>query len=431
MTSGRRVGDDSRMFALALPLLVAAALPSPLTLDAARAEARAANPGLRAAARQADGAAHRADADGALPPPELMVEVWQPPLSQPWNLYEADMVMVTLSQRFPGWGVRDARREAARADASVEATGADTLGLALDTEVALAFIDYAEAQALYRTHSSHLEVLSRIVEVAQARVTSGGRLDDAAQAARAKARLQADLAVESAGITRAAARLNALLGREPDEALPPLAATTPETVRADARALVAVAWDARPERRQAALAQTAGAARAKAARQEALAPGVSLGLSYFPPVRMAPAHGVGLSLGVELPWLWGGGRAGQAAGEAMHEATREAAADVDYRLRVEVASALATVREATVRVESLERTAWPAAQWAFDTAFASYRSGQGDVLMVLDAQRDIAELHVASVEAHAALERALVALDRALGAKAPRVALEAAPPHAH
>lgn len=415
------------MHALALSLLLAAApdaLPEPLTLDALQAAARAANPGLRALAHRKAGVAQQGEAAGALPSPELMAQVWRPPLDQPWNLYESSMVMVTLSQRFPGWGVRGAKQEAFEAAASVEDARAAALGLELDRAVANTFVDYREALARHGVHSKHLEVLSRIVEVAQARVTSGGKLDDVAQAERAKARLEADVAVEGAGISRATTRLNALLGRDATQPFGQPAPRPVETVRASVDELLAAALSARPERRQADGLGKQQAAQAHAAKQEALAPGVSLGLSYFPPIRMAPSHGLGLSVGVELPWLWGGKAAGRAAEETLGEAAREAVADADYRVRVEVASSLAVVREATVRIEALEKTAQPAAERAFDTAFASYRSGQGDVMTVLDAQKDIVELRVAVVEARATLEHALADLDWAVGGHAPRVPLE-------
>lgn len=415
------------MHALALSLLLAAApdaLPEPLTLDALQAAARAANPGLRALERRKAGVAQQGDAAGALPAPELMAQVWRPPLSQPWNLYESSMVMVTLSQRFPGWGVRGAKAEALEAAAGVEDARGAALGLALDREVANTFVDYREALARHGIHSKHLEVLARIVEVAEARVTSGGKLDDVAQAQRAKARLEADVAVEFAGIARSTTRLNALLGRAPGEALGEPAEKPVETVRTSVDELLAAALTARPERRQADGVEKAQAAQARAAKQEALAPGVSVGLSYFPPIRVAPSHGLGLSVGVELPWLWGGKAAGRAAEETMREAAHEETADVDWRVRVEVASALSVVREATVRVDALVKTAQPAAERAFDTAFASYRSGQGDVMTVLDAQKDIVELRVAVVEARATLEHALAELDWAVGGKAPRVPLE-------
>jgi cobalt-zinc-cadmium efflux system outer membrane protein len=409
------------MSTVVLSLLLA--VPEPLTLESLQAAARAANPGLRAQALRAAGVAQQADAAGSLPSPELMAQVWRPPLEQPWNLYEANMVMVTVSQRLPAWGVRGARREALEAAASTEEARASAQALALDREVANAFVDYREAHARHGTHARHLDVLSRILEVAEARVTSGGKLDDAAQAARTKARLEAEVAVERAGITRATARLNALLARAPDDALGAPVASPVEVVLASVDELMALALAARPERRTADGLARQQAAQARAAKQEALAPGVSLGLSYFPPVRMAPAHGLGLSVGVELPWLWGGKAAARAAEARLEDAAREDVADVDYRLRLEVVTARAAVQEAAARVTALERTAQPAAERAFDTAFASYRSGQGDVMTVLAAQRDIVELRVAVVEAHAALEHALVELDWMVGGKAPRTLL--------
>lgn len=411
------------MHVLALTTLLAAApdaLPEPLTLDALKAAARAHNPALRASSRREAALEAQGDAAGSLPSPELMAQVWRLPLDQPWNFYDSDMVMFTFQQRLPGWGVRGAKQQALKAEADMEGARRDAVALELDREVANTFADYREAWARHAIHSRHLDVLGRVVEVTEARQSSGGRLDDVTQATRDRARLEADVAVEAAGIARARARLNALLGRPPDGALGDPAAGPVETVTASAGELLDAARAARPEPKWAEGQSRRAVASARAAKQEALAPAVTLGLSYFPPVRSAPSHGLGVNVGLELPWLWGGRAAARRGEETMAEAAGEEEADARYRVEVEVTSALATVREATVRVDALEKKALPAATRAFDTAFASYRSGQGDVVLLLTAENAIVELEVSLVEARGTLEHALAELDWAVGGAAPR-----------
>jgi len=398
-------------------------LPDPLTLDALQAAARAHNPGLRAAAQREVSARQRGDAEGSLPSPELSADIWRLPLDQPWNLYESSMVMVTFRQRLPAWGVRGAKQEALEAESAGEGARREAMGLELDRAVAEAFVAFREAHARHAVHTKHLEVLGRVVEVAQGRLTAGGRLDDVAQATRERAKLEADVAVEHAGVARAAAKVNALLGRPMDAPLGTPAPWTDETVTLSAEQLLEAAHAARPELKLAASQEKKAQASAHAAKQEALAPAVSLGLSYFPPIRMAPTHGLGVSVAVELPWLWGG-RFSQKDGEVtMAGAAREETADVTYRLAIEVASALAAVREATVRVKALEQLAVPAARRAEDVSLAAYRAGGQDVQGLLAAEQAVVALDVAVVEARAALDLALVQLDWAVGGKAPRSAM--------
>jgi outer membrane protein TolC len=418
------------MYAIALALALGAApasptdaLPDPLTLDALQQAARQANPALRASSQRALSVKQRGDAEGSLPSPELSADIWRLPLNQPWNLYESSMVMVTFRQRLPAWGVRGAKQEALEAEASGEGARREALALELDRQVSAAFVAFREAHARHAVHEKHLDVLGRVVAMAQGRISSGGRLDEVSQATREKARLEADVAVERAGVTRAAVRLNALLGRPLDAALGTPTPWADETVTASMDELVAAARTARPEPKFAASQERKQEASARAAKQEALAPGVSLGLSWFPPVSMAPTHGLGVSVAVELPWLWGG-RFAMKDGEAtMAGAQREESADVNYRLAVEVATALATVREATVRVKALEQTALPAARRAVDTALSAYGAGQQDVQTLLAAEQAVVELDVAVVEARATLDLALAELDWAVGGKAPRAAM--------
>jgi outer membrane protein TolC len=394
----------------------------PLTLRGAQQLALERHPGLAAVGLRVSAMQREAEADGALPSPEFMAEAWQVPLAQPWSLVDAQMLSLSLKQTFPGWGVRAARAEAKLKAAQVEAVQRTALELDVLREVGHAFVDLREAVDKHATHARHESIAGRLVEVAQARVSSGGRLEEVLLAQADRARLGADVTAERAATERAVQRLRAVLSLADDEHLPEQAPGALETLGADATlaALVDLAATHRPEQREAGARQQAAAATLEAARAEATAPGVSVALGYYAPTRLMPVHGFGLSLGVELPWLWGGRRAAVDAQQGQLAATQADARGAAYKVRLDVATAAATVRAATTRWRSLHDEVLPAAARAFEGSLSSYRSGAGEVLRVLAAEQAVVELEVELVTARAAIAHALVDLDAALGTPAPR-----------
>src|SRR5690349_2146125 len=109
------------------PRLAAAQAPDPLSqpLDrrAVIREALARNPALRVPERRADAVRARAKAEGTLPPPEIMGQVWQVPLSQP-TAFDRQMIMVGVTQTFPAPGSLAARERATLAEADLEVAAA-------------------------------------------------------------------------------------------------------------------------------------------------------------------------------------------------------------------------------------------------------------------------------------------------------------------
>jgi len=421
------------MAALLLVALLAQSPPEPLEgplrLEQVTRLALERNPALRAASLRVDSLRRQADADALLPAPELMAEAWQVPFAKPWSLYDAQMLSLSLKQTFPSFGANTARAESRQRAADAEAARRSLLELELGREVGHAFVDLQEATARHAIRTRHEAIAGRIVAAAQARASSGGKLEETLFGERDRARLQADVVAEGAGVTRAKYRLNALLGRPADAKLGAPEPTPVQTLAAGAvDRLLAGAVARRPEQAEVAARRASESAALTAMRREATVPGVSVALGYYAPTALMPAHGFGLSLGVELPWLWGGRRAAADAQALQLQAVEADASAIEYRVGVDVVTAVATARAAADRWRSLHDVALPAAQRAFEGAFASYRSGSGDALDLLGAERAVVELEVELVAARAMLDHALIDLDASLAQKAPREVLEAAKP---
>lgn len=403
------------------------ALPSPLDAKTAVRLAVSRSDVTRAAEASARAAEAMGEAESRLPDPEVMAEAWQVPIARPWALGDASMVSISVRQAIPAPGVLGARKTARGAEGRVAALGGRERTRSLARDVGHAFVDMQAAEIRRASHVAHRDVATRIVTVARARLASpAGRLVDVTQAEVERARLEADVAVEGAMVTRAAARLNGYLRRPVDAPITPTPLGEAETVALRADQIVAIAEASRPELARVAAQRDAEDAAREAAMREAKAPTFTVGAGWYAPTMLMPFHGYGVSLGASLPWVWGGARARADASAAQARASSHELSEQRAMLRTEVAAALADAQAAAAKVAVLAARAKPAADASLEVALTAYQSGQGDVMALLRAEKDVVEVDVALVDARTMLAHALVDVDAAAGASVPRAPLDAA-----
>ncbi|MEQ9447593.1 MAG: TolC family protein, partial [Rhodospirillaceae bacterium] len=85
------------------------------------------------------------------------------------------------------------------------------------------------------------------------------------------------------------------------------------------------------------------------------------------------------------------------------------------RLRSEVVTAHANAAQAFKSVSLIEKRLLPLAQQTLDVSISEYRSGAGDFLSVITAERNALSTEQSLHRAHADLYRQLAALERAAG----------------
>jgi cobalt-zinc-cadmium efflux system outer membrane protein len=384
------------------------------------------NPGLRAARRRANATRLAGEAEGKLPPPEAEFQIWQVPLSRPYDVPGAQMIMLGLRQPIPAPGSLGAKAEAKERDADLELTMADERAREIVRDVDHAFVSYVEATRKHRIHAEHQAVAEAILRTAQARYPAGGALTDITQAEVEVAKIEADVAVEEANVNTARATLNGLLLRSADAPLGQPVEREATTIGEPLPEILARARALRPETRTAKARTAAAVAEARAAEREANGPMMSVGLLYFAPTTQMPSHGYGLSFSSTLPWLWGRASGTVRAQRELARATTDDTADADARIATEVASAEGQARAQARRLVVLARRSLPAAKRAFQAATSGYTSGGTDILVLLSARNSVVTTEVEIVGAKAALEHALVDLDWAAGAPVRRTPLEKA-----
>jgi outer membrane protein, heavy metal efflux system len=391
------------------------------------AEALRAHPAIRAAEQRASATRRAGEAEGSLPPPEAMMQIWQVPLSKPQALGDAQMIMFGVGQTFPAVGARAARERASEHDADAERAMATEAARQIRRDIEHAFADYVEATARHRVHAEHRSLGARTLDLARARHAGGGSLSDVSQADVELARIDADLATDGTRIESAARRINALAGRDPLAPLGPPVIGAPETSAWDASSALAKARTTRPELRAKAARRDADRERTQALQREATIPSFSVAALYFVPTSPMPQHGYGVNASMTLPWLWG--QAG-ARRDASRESGSASAMDVEGSQRPidgEVVSQEANVRAATLRLQTLRDRALPASKRSFDVAWAGYEAARTDLLTLLSTRRAALDIEMEVVASRAALDHALADLDAAVGAPVPRRPIDGGP----
>jgi outer membrane protein TolC len=376
------------------------------------------NPAVRVSEQRARAMRASAKAEGGLPSPEVMGQVWQVPFSQPTKL-DAQMIMVGVSQNFPAPGVLSAREQSMAAQANQEEAMTGDRARMILREAGHAFSDYQESSGKHHVHRGHLLITRHLFDVAEARHAAGGSLIDVTRAQVELSRVEADVVTDATLIESARFHLNALLARDPDAPLGPPVETEPMVPSWDVPTLLAKAQASRPEFKQALAEKEAREYAVKAAEREATWPSFTVGALYFPPTTAMPFHSYGATLSMSLPWLWG------AAGDrkdAEREFARAASTNVEAaRIPVdaEVVTAESKARSAAYRLQVLRDRTLPASRRSFEVAQAGFESGRIDLMTVIDARRSVVDVEREIVMARSDLDHALTDLEAAVGTEIP------------
>jgi outer membrane protein, heavy metal efflux system len=402
-------------------------------VDATRA-AMEHNPELAEAASAVRAAEQGIRSAAALPEPMLSYQAWQQPLSRPVDPTATNMHMIGIRQSLPFPGQRGIAERAARFESEARRDDLRARRLAVQAQVAHAYVAWWRAREELRVHLEHMTLAERTRAAVEARYTTGGaRQGDILRAQTDLHRLHADVAGIQESLRSSQALLAATMG-VPDEALPPpsgpdvaesLRASEPLVASATGAASEAVSSPSRPEaplqheggERPEVAAARARAERAATAAQLAnrarRAPDLMIGFDYMLMPNFPDAYSIMLQVGV--PWFSArrASEAERAAAEAQQ--ARDAVAVVTNAARYERVEAQARVQAAKAQLAVLEDDVVPRADRTLQALRASYASGDADLVALIDAESALLDARLSAVRQHAALADGAADLRRALG----------------
>lgn len=378
-------------------------------------EARARNPDLAEARSRAEAAQGRAHAAGRYPDLEVKGELWGVPLRRPYAVGDADTIMIGLRQSIPPLGTVELRARAGDEEAEVSALALGVRGLEIEVQVRRAFVDLWRAERALELRLEHAELAERTLELGRVGYQTGHATQ------RDVLRLSVELsrvhvAHEASTQQRDSARalLNALLGRHPDAPLgtpvlpPPPSLEIREGIGPRSSAV-------RPELAAAGHVIRQAEARLEEARRAARWPSFMVGLDYWYMPTREMHHAYGAMVAMSLPWLNLRHRDEEREAEATLAAQHQALASATFALEYQARDALLRRAAAAAALSRIVKELVPLAGESYEAALASFTTGQGDALGVLDALRTLIDVRSEQIEAQSRLFLSDADLRRAVG----------------
>jgi outer membrane protein TolC len=380
-----------------------------LDLETVLREVDSANPTLAARRAEVEAARSRVGPAGAWPAPMVELGAINVPAGGGFDRDPMTMEMIGLTQRVPVFGGNRLRRASAEAAIGAAAAASETARFELLGMAWEAYADAYCADQLVRSAAAHQSEMDRLVRAAQARYASGnGRLDDVLRAEAERARSFADLASYESEARGAAARLQALRGRDPATAIDSLQ-PLPFVVLPER----ATAWEteaqSHPRLRELRNESERDRLTARASRR-AVWPDLELSGSYGfrrPINGMAQDDMWSATVGFMLP-LFAGQREGSEAAEmdAMARAKdaelQAARLDVEQQIVATHAAALSNRRTVTLLADTVLATE----RRAVEASWSSYVAGASDLWRVFEATHTVYEEEIALLRARRDLAHA-------------------------
>src|SRR6202048_467599 len=383
------------------------------TLEEVLAIARRLSPDLAARALDTEAAQARVEIAVSLSDPTLRIT---PDEIDRTSGPRQNKMFFTVEQEFPLWGKRDLKRAQAGAEVARTQADARVTEAELVEKVKVAFAQYYQADQAIRTTEDLHRVVHDIARVARDRYAQGrGSQPEVYKAEVESTRLATELVRLEAKRRGAAARLNALLARSIDaplarpmklRALPFDPALAPAALMERARA-------ANPSL-AGGDAQIAAAAAGKQLADKSWYPDVTLKAGAIDRTGNGP-NGYLAEIGLRVPLQWG-----------MHEAQqREAAAQVgaaqarrqaqELQIQGELGAFSADLAGSRKTGDLIRTQLLPQSQALLRSGIEGYGLGRAELVDVLRAEHDLANLRIELLSAEFDQQRQLAAIDRLIG----------------
>jgi outer membrane protein, heavy metal efflux system len=375
------------------------------TVESVVVLARQLSPELAAAALEADAAAHKVGAVGVLPDPTVTLEAWD------MNGRGVGQRRIGVEQAFRAWGKLDLERGVAEA----EAEAARHQSRAADTDlIARVKTAYAQYGAAHRALELSVALKHRVDEILSLlRLRYGGATsieqEDIIKAEIEAASVETEVARRQGDARSAAARLNALIGRESQASLAHPKGFRPLKTKLSLEQVQALAVAANPNLAVTS-AQVNAATGAKELADLNYYPDITLGARF---VQRPLGDNTGeFLLGFKVPLQYGAKDAEQRAASSRLGAAQARSDAIRVRLDGDVAEAWFGLESVRKAIRIVEQRQLPPARLSVETARSGFQAGTTDLASIFEAERrlrtielELLRLRVEEQARYAELER--------------------------
>jgi outer membrane protein TolC len=408
--------------ALAAPLRISDPALSNALLPAYLARALAENRDVQAARLNALAMRARVPQVTALEDPMVQNGIWPFPSNGPQYALMGFMpyeLMVT--QQFPWMGTLKLRGCVAQEEAKLALWQLAEAQLAVVAEVKTAYFTLRASEQIIGLLEENRVLAEQIVEIARARLATGGNEQDVLRAEVAVASIDRELALLESEVTESQAELSQLMHGEIEAPRAVGDAPLPLSLGVTLDQLTSMALVARPEIQARQVEVQRDRHQVELARKKYW-PNFNAGIGYSTmttvnnPSPLADGRdNVGFVLGFNLPIYREKLDAGvlEAETRVLADARRlESERDKAHR---ELRTLLAQARAQEKTLSLLEDRIAPKSQLALRNAAAGYRTGTLDFVTLNTAREELLEIRIQVARTEAALGRALAALEKAVG----------------
>ena len=395
----------------------------PLTIEQAYELARARSPMLRAAAAVADAAATREASAGL--PPDPMIQVGIMNFSVPGLDTDMPTSMapsIQAMQMLPWFGKLDLSEQIAGQTTAMARASSDETWWEVRSRTAMAFYMIYETDRQLAVMRETLDLLRDFEQVARAMYSAGeGRQSDVLRAGVEVARMDAEIRRMEAMRTSALARLNGLLDRPAETAVPAVALSPLPLEVPGADTLRAWADATRPMLERGRTGVEQAQTRGDLARKE-IWPDPVIGFQYgqrngdMGTERMGSAM-IGFSIPVFAKSRQLRMRDEAAAMETM---ARADLADMRAQVDARIGELMAELERTRTLVELYRAEVLPQARANVESSFSSYRVGTVDFMTLVDAQMTVNEYDQELYGLLAEYGRSVAELEMTIGRELPR-----------
>ncbi len=392
---------------------------TPLALDTAVAEALAKNPELQMLEQRVQSAAARASQAPYLEDPEIAIQTWGAPLSNPTAFNRADSNMIGIRQKFSFFGKLGLKEKIAVAETQVAVRELQARRREIIAGVKMVYAELFMAQRSMEIYREQLEIMRTIIAASEARYQVG----KVAQQDVFRAQLEQSDIMNRLILAEEEARsnqfkLNALLNRPPETPSRPPSDLAVPRLTSQLADLQEAALAQRAELQGAELEIDRAQRSYELAERNRKYPDFMLGWDYARMPNEMDRNRYQAMVNITIPFApWTTGRRRQEVEETLADIRTARAKKEALRLMI-----LRETGETFAKAEAFKRSLdlyreglLSQAELSFRTALAAYQTGRAEFVSLLEARRTLRETQMGYYRSLVGLLQNVAALERAVG----------------